>query len=504
MVHAAQESQESTRPKKIYVLDTNVLLHDPYALISYEQVGVAIPAVVLEELDTFKREGTDRGRNSRETIRLLDGLRVIGSLKDGVRLDNGSVVRVVFIDKDIDDLPFKLLNIADNAILLTALSLKSQGYEVKLISKDLNVRVKADALGLEAQDYVKEYVTEEDFYQGWIRVQVPAVQLKGEFPPVLRELVSSNALALNQFVLVESQHNPHHYRVFRYAGSNQFKPVYEPHIKWPLRPRNPQQLMALDLLFDDNIQFVTLLGPAGTGKTFLALLAGLYAVLIKHEYQKILISRPVIPLGKDIGFLPGELKDKLHNWMLPIYDNMEFIVHAVKSASKDSYSKQRAKDIGHIRHTEYEEHGEHVGVPKDGRRGRRRRHQRESTGENNQLHHGKSNGLLSLDELIHRGKISLEAITYMRGRSIPYQFILIDEVQNLTPHEVKALVTRVGAGSKIILTGDPYQIDSPYLDFSSNGLITVSERFKGQQLFGSIYLPMSERGELSQIAGELL
>lgn len=482
MVHMVHNVERPSLLKKIYVLDTNVLLHDPNAIFSFEGMSIGIPSVVLEELDTFKKEGTDRGRNSRETIRILDGLRSRGSLKDGVSLDNGSVVKVIFLEQVQPHLPFQL-DIKDNEILLNALALKNRGYDVKFISKDLNARVKADALGLETEDYLKEYVTEEDFYQGWIRVQVPTIELKGEFPSVLHDLLADNALAMNQFVLVENQHNPHVYKIFRYLGGNQFKPVHEPQIKWPLKSRNPQQLMALDLLFDENIQFVTLLGPAGTGKTFLALLAGLYKVLIKQRYQKMLVSRPVIPLGKDVGFLPGELKEKLHNWMLPIYDNMEYIVHSIKMSKheqggdggRDAYvASKAARSKGRDRHGQGRDEGHKV------------------------------DGMMPLDELVYRGKVSLEAITYMRGRSIPYQFILIDEAQNLTPHEVKALVTRVGEGSKIILTGDPYQIDSPYLDFSSNGLVTSSEKFKGQRLFGSVYLPVSERGELSQIAGELL
>jgi PhoH-like ATPase len=262
-------------------------------------------------------------------------------------------------------------------------------------------------------------------------------------------------------------------------GGTRFLPVAEPTFKWPFQAKNPQQLMALNLLLDDNIQFLTLMGPAGTGKTFLALLAGLHKVLVEEQFQKMLVSRPVVPLGRDVGFLPGELKEKLHNWMLPIYDNMEFITHSTFKS----------------KHDQEQQHGEDAHAAKHKGKGKHKKH-------NHKEH--RAGGLVSLEELINRGKVSLEAITYMRGRSIPYQFILIDEAQNLTPHEVKALVTRVGAGSKIVLTGDPYQIDSPYLDFSSNGLITTSERFKGQGLFGSVFLSISERSELSKIAGELL
>ena len=463
--------QPKNPPKRAYVLDTNVLLHDPSAIFNFEGVNVGIPSIVLEELDRFKKEGTDRGRNTREVIRHLDTLREKGSLKEGIKLDNGSVLKVLFLEQEPKKFPFHL-SVEDNEILFNALSLKDQGYQVKFISKDLNARVKADALGLQSEDYLKEYVTEEEFYKGWIRIPVPAVQLKNEFPAVLNELLADKVVDLNQFVLIESQHNPYNYKIFRYVGGKRFKPVQKPLIRWPLEARNAQQLMALDLLFDHRIQLVTLLGPAGTGKTFLALLAGLHKVLVEDEFQKMLISRPVIPLGRDIGFLPGDLKEKLHNWMLPIYDNMEFIVHSV--------------NVGWHEHEMKEEYD------------RKRRKKNKMKGKK------KDSGLLPLDELIYRGKVSLEAITYMRGRSIPYQYILIDEAQNLTPHEVKTIISRAGTGSKIILAGDPYQIDSPYLDFSSNGLVRASEKFKGESLFGSVFLEVSERSELSQLAGVLL
>lgn len=468
-----QKETASTLPvlkQKLYILDTNVILHDPHAIMHFEGASVGIPSIVLEELDTFKREGTDRGRNSREAIRTLDMLRGKGSLQEGVKLDNGGTLRVLFAAKDSPGFPFRLGE-GDNEILLVALEMKSKGYQVKFVSKDLNARVKADALGIETEDYLKEHVTEEEFYQGWVRIKVPAVQLKDEFPADLETLVQANALEVNQFILAESNHNPFNYKIFRYLGNDTFKPVTVPHFRWPLQPRNAQQLMALDLLLDENIQFVTLFGPAGTGKTFLALLAGLHQTLVEDVYEKMLISRPVVPLGKDIGYLPGDVQEKLHSWMLPIYDNMEFIVHSTAMNQ----------------HVNEMEEGNWYGKDK-----KKRSVKKEKA------------GLMPLDELMHRGKISLEAITYMRGRSIPYQFILIDEAQNLTPHEVKTLVTRVGEGSKIILAGDPYQIDSPYLDFSSNGLVTASERFKGEKIFGSVYLEVSERSELSQLAQELL
>ena len=468
--------------KKIYLLDTNVLVYDPGAIYSFDNSFIGIPAIVLEELDKFKREGTDRGRSAREIIRLLDKERARGSLKDGVLLDNGSTLKVVFLDDDkVPNFPFAI-KIEDNVILMTAVQLQQEGFDVRFISKDLNARIKADALGIAAEDYLKERISIDEFYKGWRRVAVPAVQLKQEVPQELLEMAQDGDLTLNEFILVESQHNPHNFKVFRYKGAKVFTQASEDPLKWPLKPRNAQQMMALDLLMDDTVQLVTLFGPAGTGKTFLALLAGLHKVLIEDLYEKLLVARPVVPLGRDIGYLPGDLQEKLYSWMLPVYDNMDFIIHAVQTGR-------------HLQDVEFDFQQEQQQRPHKGRSEYKKRKKRG---------HRQRSGIMPLDQLVDHGKISLEAITYMRGRSIPYQFIVIDEVQNLTPHEVKTLVTRVGTGSKIILAGDPYQIDSPYLDFGSNGLIVASERFKGQGVFGSVYLQTSERSELSQLASELL
>ncbi|MCX5922551.1 MAG: PhoH family protein [Candidatus Dependentiae bacterium] len=491
----AVRSKNQNKNQNLFVLDTNVLLHDPEAIFSFENAIVGIPIVALEELDKFKKEGTDRGRNCREVTRHLDALREKGSLRDGVTLDNGSIVKVLFLDKKPLNTSLDL-DIKDNEIVMTAAVLKEQGYNVKFISKDLNARVKADVLGIQAEDYLKEHVTEEDFYKGWLKIQVPAVQLKQQVPQDLTDLVRDHALTLNEFVLVESQHNPFNYRVFRYLGGTHFKAVNDPQIRWPLKARNAQQLMALDLLFDDSIKLACLFGPAGTGKTFLALLAGLYNVLIEDDYSKLLISRPVVPLGRDIGYLPGTMEEKLHSWMLPVFDNMEFIMHSVNMAT-------HFQELGNEQHQDRDkERGHDRGHDRD--RDSKYRHKKGRHHDRHKEKSHKGGGLMSVQDLVHKGKLSMEAITYMRGRSIPYQYIIIDEVQNLTPHEVKTLITRVGEGSKIILAGDPYQIDSPYLDFSSNGLVIASERFKGQGIFGSVYLENSERSELSKIAGQLL
>lgn len=464
--------------KKIYILDTNVLVHDPRALFGFERAHVGIPVIVLQELDQFKTENTQRGRNTREVIRFLDILRERGALSEGVQLDNGGVLQVLFFKADVKALIDLDPHEPDNQILLTALAMRDLGYDVQFISKDLNMRVKADVLGIKAHDYVKDAIEQDQFYKGWVRLQVPAVQLKKEIPDDLINFTEEYAFTPNEFALVESQHNPHNYRIFRFLGRKNFKSVGIPEFKWPIEARNPQQLMALDLLLDRSIQLVTLLGPAGTGKTFLALIAGLHELLVRDEFEKLLVTRPVIPLGPDIGFLPGGVHEKLYSWMQPIYDNMDFIVHAANAAQQQ---------------------GVYSG---DDEQGHQENQQRSSKFRKRKAN--RDRGMPTLDDLIRKGKISLEAITYMRGRSIPYQYILIDEVQNLTPHEVKTLISRVGEGSKIVLAGDPYQIDSPYLDFASNGLVVASQRFKGQGLFGNVFLETSERSELSKLAGQLL
>lgn len=463
--------------QKMFVLDTSVLVHDPQSLHAFEGVLVGLPLTVLEELDRFKHEGTDRGRNARQVIRSLDALRSRGSLREGVVLDNQATVRILF-KQNIEEKMLSILDgnaTNDNEILLIAYAYQQLGFSVVFISKDLNARVKADALGLATDDYQKESISSEDFYHGWQRVTVSANDLRPAVPSIL--LTMYKDLMPNEFVLLESNNNPHNYRVFRYLGNKKFKAVVDGQMRWPLKARNPGQLMALDLLMDPAVELVCLFGPAGTGKTFLALLAGLYKVLVEQEYEKMLVSRPVIPLGRDIGYLPGTLEEKLYSWMLPIYDNVQFIVHATKIG-------QHIEDI------------EHENKKKEKPR-HNKRHKEIVSAQEYRSH-------VTLDELVKKNKISLEPITYMRGRSIPYQYIFVDEVQNLTPHEVKTLVTRVGQGSKIVLAGDPYQIDSPYLDFPSNGLVSTSERFKGQSLFGSVFLQTSERSQLSELASKLL
>ena len=467
----AQKKNENNN--KLFIIDTNVLLHDPGALFAFENSHVGIPITVLEELDQFKNESSERGRNAREAARSIDSVRGRGSLAEGVPLDNGGTLQIFLLPEDDKQTRIAMdLTKEDNRILLIAFYLKQVGYDVRFISKDLNMRVKADALSLPTQDYLKDITPEEELYQGWLRVEVPASELKKQTPDVLTELAHDYDFAYNEFALLESQHNAENYRVFRYMGNNIFKPVEHPDFEWPFHARNPQQLMSLNLLMDPSVQLISMIGRAGTGKTFIALLAALHQLLIEDEYEKMLVTRPVVPLGPDIGFLPGDIQEKLHTWMQPIRDNMEYIVHTASMEQEQAAFEDQPRRR-----------------KKKGKKPRKR---------------GEGPAIPSLDQLVEADKVSLEAITYMRGRSIPYQFIIIDEVQNLTVHEVKTLISRVGEGSKVILAGDPYQIDSPYLDFNTNGLVVATQRFRGQMLFGSVFLDESERSELSRLAGELL
>ena len=474
-----------------YILDTNVLLHDPKALFNFENSEVIIPMIVVEELEKFKRETSDRGKNSRECIRELDKLREQGSLSDGIVIENNSTIKIVLVPP-LENIPapFREEN-PDDQIILTAYNFKQQGRSVRFISKDLAARVKADVLGIESEDYLKGYIARDEFYKGWHKLQVPSVQLKKEIPDDLLAFSQEYQFLPNEYVLVEAQHNAYNYKVFCYSGEKKtFRLVQHPHIVWNLSARNPQQLMAIDALFNPAIELLTLLGPAGTGKTFLALLAGLHQVMMEHRYKKMLVSRPVVPLGPDIGYLPGDIQEKMHSWMQPVYDNVEVLLYAAAAQEHLETVKREAQVQNPSSHQKGDEEY-HQGKKK------RKFNEREKP------HHSKAY-LESVDDLIRLDKLSLEAITYMRGRSIPYQFILIDEVQNLSPHEVKTIVSRVGQASKIILCGDPYQIDSPYLDFSSNGLVVATDKFKGQDLFATVFLENSERGRLSELAGKLL
>ncbi|TCI23316.1 PhoH family protein [Exiguobacterium sp. SL-9] len=437
--------------KKTYVLDTNVLLHDPLSLFQFDEHDVVIPAIVLEELDGKKRNMDEVGRNARETARVLDQLRTTGKLHDGVPLENGGHLFVEIGHEHTVDFPFDVMT-NDNRILTVALGLMKQ-YEhdrtrkVVVVSKDILVRVKADAIGIEAEDYLTDHIVDTtDRYAGYLEIEVDQAVID-EFYKV-RQLplsaLTKNQLYPNSFVVLKSNVS----KASAVAVVDALQPILRPlsldveHV-WGIHPRNVQQRMALDLLLRDDIPFVTLLGKAGTGKTLLALAAGLSLVEDERRFNKLVVARPVVPMGNDIGYLPGEMEEKLRPWMQPIYDNLEFLFNA---NSKD--------ELGNI--------------------------------------------------LAGIKSIQLEALTYIRGRSMPDQFIIIDEAQNLTKHEIKTILTRVGENSKIVLVGDPYQIDHPYLDEYSNGLTYAVERFKGQNVFGHVQLIKGERSSLARLAADLL
>jgi PhoH-like ATPase len=442
--------------KKKYVLDTNVLLQDPNALFSFEDNEVVIPAVVLEEIDSKKRNADELGRNARQVSRLLDGLRTKGNLSDGILLESGGSIKVELNHKSFSKLQEAFAEITnDNRILAVALNYHLEEQEtaeprpVIIVSKDTLVRIKADVLGLTAQDYLTDrIVTQSEMYNGCLTLHV--------HPSVIDEFYSYRFLSASSLNLSYAL-NPHEFVILKdelgtsksallkvNAEAKKLEPLFisnEP--IWGIAARNAQQRMALELLLNDDIPLVTLTGKAGTGKTLLTLAAGLMKIEDEHKYKKLLIARPVVPMGKDIGYLPGEKEEKLRPWMQPIYDNLEFLFDTKKSG-----------DIDKI--------------------------------------------------LAGLGSIQVEALTYIRGRSIPGQFIIIDEAQNLSKHEVKTIVSRVGEGSKIVLLGDPEQIDHPYLDASSNGLTYVVERFKQESVSGHITLERGERSHLAQLAADLL
>ncbi len=463
------------RPKRVFVLDTNVLLHDSKSIFHFKSVVIVIPFVVLEELDTFKNNQGEIGRNARGVIRAIDKLRSKGCLSDGVEIKNGtkSVLKIMETPR-LSENEELIGDLADNLIIKTAQKLVANGFTVTLVTKDINARVKADALGIDAEDYEIEAVSKHDFYKGWESLSIPANELKKANINSVEEILRQNNLEIsqlskNQFIILESENNPQNFRLFRFLGGKNFKEIHNITIASQFNAKNIQQLMALDLLMDDDVKIVSLVGGAGTGKTFLTLLIGLQKVINERSYRKFLITRPVVALGADIGYLPGEVQEKLRFWMQPVYDNLDFIYSQIDTIKEETDE-------------------EHASKKKEKHYKRKKHLSSESP----------------VDMLQQKGILSLEAITYMRGRSIPNQFVFIDEVQNLNPHEVKTIISRAGEGTKIIIAGDPFQIDSPYLDFSSNGLIVASSKFKNYSIFGTVFLEKSERSELAKLAAEIL
>ncbi len=428
---------------KTFVIDTNVFIHKPDAITSFRNSDIVIPLWVLEELDKLKTYSDERGRNARHAIRFLDEIVVKGSIIEGVKMDNGSVLRIASHRPDI--LPHDIhSNESDNRILLTALALQQEGRQVFFVSKDINARVKAAALGLKAVDYEKQKVDIHSLYSG--------VRSANASSDTAKELTSTGSITWkdemspNEYVELSVSGNgePLLARYNASFGTLEYRPLEIEPVSGIL-PLNIQQRIALDLLLDDSISLVTLVGKAGTGKTLLAIAAGLCKVLEDKQYARMLVTRPVVPFGKDIGYLPGAKEEKLSHWMQPLFDNLELILSV--------YKKDKVRTV---------------------------------------------------DALLSNNLIEIEALTYIRGRSLPNQYIIIDEAQNLSPHEIKTIVSRAGEDTKVVLTGDPYQIDSPYLDSNSNGLTYLVEIFKNLDVFGHVTLEKSERSRLAELAAELL
>lgn len=448
-------------PKRTYILDTNVLIYDPNALFVFQEHDLVLPIVCVEEIDRFKRELTERGRAARTVSRQLDGMRASGRLSEGVPLPGGGRLRVELgSPEDAGPLFSGASASNDNLILRMALRLQRQDPDnrIRFVSRDVNMRLKADALGMLVEDYEHAHLELDESYTGVVERDVPQevvdeVWRSGAVPE------EGEGLAPNQFVILRNATRPEHTAQTRFDPiRRQLALVSKPKEGcWGIFPRNREQIFAMDLLLDDRISVVTLDGMAGTGKTLLAMACGLRRVADDKRYRRLVVARPIFPMGKDLGYLPGSVDDKLNPWMKPIFDALELIVGGEDGDDDNGNSK------GHKRR------------------------------------HGPS-----YQALIDQKLVEVEPLTYIRGRSLPKQFLIIDEAQNLSPHEVKTVLTRAGEGTKVVLTGDRYQIDNPYVDATSNGLTYVAEHFRLSPMAGHVTLRKGERSALAEIAAKLL
>lgn len=430
------------------VIDTNVVLFDALAITKFQDSDVHIPFSVIEEVDRFKRDLGENGRNARHFSRYIDVLRKKGKLSEGILIEERNSHIHVTTDHHVQQLPEELIaQKADNRILGTALSLQKQFADsnIELITKDINLRIKADVFGINAKDYEPESESVQEMYTGLKSVDVDPAMID-KFYADKTIVLEDTKLHANQYVVMKDKSNPNHSAIGKYSEKHEAViPLISPSDSvWGIHPRNVEQSFALDCLLNDDISFVSLVGKAGTGKTLLAIAAGLSKTLDEGRFQRLLVSRPIFPMGRDIGYLPGDVEQKLNPWMQPIFDNIEFLMGSDKKAAG------RAQ------------------------------------------------------ELISQGMINIEPLTYIRGRSIPNQYLIVDEAQNLTPHEIKTIVTRAGEGTKVVLTGDPYQIDNPYVDSANSGLTYSVERFKGYNLSAHVTMGKGERSELAELAANIL
>jgi PhoH-like ATPase len=432
---------------KNYVLDTNVLLHDARAIFAFADNNVIIPIYVLEEVDTFKKDQSELGRNARQIARELDAFRSEGGLSHPQKMENGGTVRVS-LSKNPPKNPSSDSRSMDQRIIDMAIEVRDADPKTHtvLVTKDVNMRVRGDALGLASVDFEPERISIDELYPGNRELLVPSGTVD-KFYADGSVVVDAPGLHANEYLTLKDDGGK---SALTRWDKNAAKAIPVKKLRegvWGIKPRNKEQHFALDLLLNDDVKLVTLVGKAGTGKTLLAIAAGLQKVTEEQVFSKLLVSRPIFPLGRDIGYLPGTIEEKLNPWMQPIYDNLELLLGLNKSDKKEGRSYA---------------------------------------------------------ELVDLGFVEIEPLTYIRGRSLPNVYMIVDEAQNLTPHEVKTIVTRAGEGTKIILTGDPYQIDHPYLDSSNNGLTTVAERFKNEMIAGHVILTKGERSPLAELATQIL
>ncbi|HTB79946.1 MAG TPA: PhoH family protein [Opitutaceae bacterium] len=494
---------------KTFVLDTNVLLHDPQSLFKFEENNLVIPVEVLEELDAIKSEqSTERGRNARRVHRHLQELLPDSrTMLEGVKLPTGGTLSVVInrylVESNLGSPAMQRLRAVlpdlskkDNRIIACALFVQeTYPPPTILVTKDVNVQLKARAVGLESQDYLNDKVPEPDEEAAYREIPLTIYELQrfcseGEFELSPEEVEASQGLYLNEYVLLRSAEGKT--MPARYYGDGLVRRLKLPEFVKapggiPIRARNLEQQFLMDALLDDSIALVTCFGKAGTGKTLISTACALHQTRDEHtRFDGVSISRPVISLGKDIGFLPGTLEEKMKPWLQPYYDALEVLMPSQPprepqfAAKKVSKKKKKKHDdlFSSMTPAQPAHGGAHGG-----------------------------NGLAPVkpyERLIRSGLVEIEALAFIRGRSIARRFFILDEAQQLTPHEVKTVITRISEGSKIVLIGDPAQIDNPYVDSRSNGLVYAHNRMKDQSLAAHVKLTKGERSKLAELAADLL
>ncbi len=441
----------------VYVLDISVLLYTPDAIFDFPMKEVLLPVSILDALEPLRQDLGEKGRVANLVSKILDECRQLGNLVEGVSLPNGGKLRIELADPETEAIPFSFNSRnPSNRILAVAWLLSRENKDVVFVSRDENLRTKANTLNVPTISYKGRRRDDSNLYSGIHHCEVSKKKLRNlnqqsfiSIEEVKSELDENIKFFPNQGLLLNNPEVPEEDVLAIYNQSkNKFLTVSKEQGVWGIRPRNLEQRLALALLVDPNISIVTLSGKAGTGKTLLALAVGLQQMMVDNIYSRMLVSRPIFPMGRDLGFLPGDTQEKLSPWMQPIFDNLELLINNTsekKSSKRDSYQ-----------------------------------------------------------ELMERGMLVVEPLTYIRGRSIPNQHMIVDEAQNLTPHEMKTIVSRAGDGTKIVLTGDPNQIDNTDVNLSSNGLSTLVERFKGSQLAGHVRFTSVERSALAELAANVL